>query len=95
MFRAEVFVSLKPVVNDPQGSTILGGLRALGFDAVRDVRAGKYLVLTLEEDDRNRARVLVEEMAQKLLANSVIEDFRIELQPIPEEAPATPRTRSR
>ncbi len=84
MFRAEVFITLKPVVNDPEGSTILGGLHALGFDSVQDVRAGKYLVLTLDVDDRDRAQALVEEMAQRLLANAVIEDFRIELQPIAE-----------
>ncbi len=80
MYRAEVFVTLKPVVNDPEGSTILGGLRALGFDMVRDVRAGKYLVLSVHVDDRLQARSLVEEMARRLLANAVIEDFRIELQ---------------
>ncbi len=88
MFRAQVFITLKPVVNDPEGSTILGGLRALGFDSVQDVRAGKYLVLTLAESDRSRAQAVVEEMSQKLLANAVIEDFRIDLQPIAEGEPA-------
>src|SRR5205823_3162342 len=78
-YRAEVFVTLKPVVNDPAGLTIKGGLRALGFDSVREVRAGKYLVLTLDADDEDQARSRVEEMTGQLLANAVIEDYRIEL----------------
>jgi phosphoribosylformylglycinamidine synthase subunit PurS len=82
MFRAEVFVTLKPVVNDPAGLTIKGGLHALGFDSVSEVRAGKYLMVTLDEPDEGHARTRVEEMAQQLLANAVIEDYRIELQPI-------------
>ena len=81
-FRAEVFVTLKPVVNDPAGLTIKGGLHALGFDSVTEVRAGKYLVVTLDADDDDEARARVEEMARQLLANAVIEDYRIELQPI-------------
>jgi len=80
IYRAEVFVTLKPVVNDPAGLTIKGGLHALGFDSVTDVRAGKYLVVTLEADDGDQARSRVEEMTRQLLANAVIEDFRIELQ---------------
>jgi phosphoribosylformylglycinamidine synthase PurS subunit len=82
MYRAEVFVTLKPTVNDPAGLTIRGGLHALGFQSVKDVRAGKYLVLTLDEADEDRARARVEEMARQLLANAVIEEYRIELQPL-------------
>jgi phosphoribosylformylglycinamidine synthase len=81
MFRAEVFVTLKPVVNDPAGLTIKGGLHALGFDSVTEVRAGKYLVVTLDESDAARARERIDDMARQLLANAVIEDYRIELQP--------------
>ena len=80
-FRAEVFVTLKPVVNDPEGLTIRGGLRALGFDSVTEVRAGKYIMLTLDESDGGQARVRVDEMARQLLANEVIEDYRIEIEP--------------
>ena len=79
-YRAEVFVTLKPVVNDPAGLTIKGGLHALGFDSVTDVRAGKYLVVTLDADDEDQARARVEEMTRQLLANAVIEDYRIQLQ---------------
>lgn len=79
-YRAEVFVTLKPVVNDPAGLTIKGGLHALGFDSVTDVRAGKYLVVSLDADDEDQARSRVEDMTRQLLANAVIEDYRIELQ---------------
>jgi phosphoribosylformylglycinamidine synthase len=67
------------VVNDPQGLTIRGGLHALGFDRVTDVRSGKYLVLTLDEPDEARARRQVEDMARQLLANEVIEDYRVQM----------------
>jgi phosphoribosylformylglycinamidine synthase len=77
MRRAEVYVTLKPVVNDPAGLTIRGGLRALGFENVTEVRAGKYLVVTLDEADEEKARTEIEAMARQLLANEVIEDYRV------------------
>jgi phosphoribosylformylglycinamidine synthase len=80
-YQAEVFVTLKPVVNDPAGLTIKSGLHALGFDSVSEVRAGKYLVVTLDAEDDGQAHARVEEMTRQLLANGVIEDYRIELQP--------------
>jgi len=78
-FRAEVFVAMKPVVNDPEGLTIRQGLRTLGFAGVEDVRSGKYLVVTLASPDLETARRTVDEMARKLLANEVIEEYRIEI----------------
>ena len=83
IYRAEVFVTLKPVVNDPAGLTIRGGLQALGFDSVKEVRSGKYLAVTLDEPGEDEARSRVEAMARQLLANELIEDFRIEVQPEP------------
>jgi phosphoribosylformylglycinamidine synthase len=83
-FRAEVFVTPKAVVNDPQGLTIRQGLRSLGFAGVQDVRSGKYLVLTLESPDRDTALARLDDMARTLLANAVIEDYRIELAPVRE-----------
>jgi phosphoribosylformylglycinamidine synthase len=83
-FHAEVFITPKAVVNDPQGLTIRQGLRALGFEGVQDVRAGKYLVLTLESPDRDTALTRLDDMARTLLANAVIEDYRIELTPVRE-----------
>jgi phosphoribosylformylglycinamidine synthase PurS subunit len=82
MVRAEVFVTLKPVVNDPEGLTIMRGLRTLGFDSVTDVRSGKYLVLMIDEADLTKARSLVQTMAEQLLANAVIEDYRIAVEPV-------------
>jgi phosphoribosylformylglycinamidine synthase PurS subunit len=83
-FRAEVFVTPKAVVNDPQGLTIRQGLRSLGFEDVQDVRSGKYLVLILESPDRDTALARLDDMARALLANAVIEDFRIEITPVRE-----------
>jgi phosphoribosylformylglycinamidine synthase len=82
IFRAEVFVTLKPVVNDPQGITIRSGLQSIGFDSVREVRSGKYLVVVIEEADEGIARARVDEMAREVLANPVIEDYRVRLEPV-------------
>jgi len=84
MYLARVYVTLKPTVNDPQGLTIRGGLRSLGFDGVESVRAGKYMEIRVDAPDRDQAGAQVTEMCRKLLANPVIEDFRFEL----DEAPA-------
>ena len=80
MFLARVYVTLKPVVNDPQGLTIRGGLHSLGFESVESVRAGKYLELKVDTADRAAAEAQVAEMCRKLLANPVIEDFRYEIE---------------
>jgi len=80
MFLAKVYITLKPTVNDPQGLTIKGGLHMLGFDSVTSVRAGKYMEITLDGDDRAKAAEQVQEMCRKLLANPVIEDFRFDLE---------------
>jgi phosphoribosylformylglycinamidine synthase subunit PurS len=79
MYLAKVHVTLKPVVNDPQGLAIRGGLQQLGFDAVESVRAGKYIEIRLSAADDAAARAAVEDMCRKLLANPVIEDFRFEI----------------
>ena len=79
MFLAQVYITLKPTVNDPQGLTVLGGVKNLGFDAVEDVRVGKFLEVRVAELNRQRAEQLVEELCQKLLANPVIEEYRYEL----------------
>ena len=91
MFRADLIVTLKSVVNDPEGSTIKSALHALGFVAVEDVRAGKFLQLTLDTSDRAEAQAMAEAMARQLLANAVIEDFRITLTPV--DRPAGVRAR--
>ena len=75
--RARVFVTLKPSVFDPQGTTVADALHSLGYAAVKDVRQGKYFELEIEPA-RRRARPLATEAADKLLANPVIESYRIE-----------------
>lgn len=80
MFLAKVFVTLKPTVNDPQGLTVMGGLKTLGFASVESVRLGKYLELTVNESVRSQAEAQVSEMCRKLLANPVIEEFSYDLE---------------
>jgi phosphoribosylformylglycinamidine synthase len=75
--KATVTVMLKPGVLDPQGKAIAHALGTLGFAGVDDVRAGKVIEIELAETDPAKARLLVEEMARKLLANTVIESFRV------------------
>lgn len=82
MYLAKIYVTLKPTVNDPQGLTVKGGLRTLGFDNVQSVRVGKYMEVSLEEKNGSQAEEQVREMCRKLLANPVIEDFRFELEEI-------------
>ena len=79
-FLARVYVTLKPTVNDPQGLTIMGGLRSLGFDGVEEVRAGKFLTLRLEAPGLKAAESRVNDMCAKLLANPVIETYRYEVE---------------
>ena len=76
---ATVTVMLKAGVLDPQGKAIGQALHGLGFGNVGEVRAGKVIVLELDEADPARARAQAEEMARKLLANMVIESFRVEV----------------
>ena len=75
--KATVTVMLKTGVLDPQGKAIAHALGTLGFTGVEDVRAGKVLEIELSETDPERAKAAAEEMARKLLANTVIESFQV------------------
>ena len=77
--KAIVTVMLKSGVLDPQGKAIAHALGTLGFSGVNDVRAGKIIGLDLAETDPDKARAMAEDMARKLLANTVIESFRVSL----------------
>ena len=77
--KARVTVTLKNGVLDPQGKAIQGALKSLGFAGVDDVRQGKLIELELEGSDRATAHAQVTDMCEKLLANTVIENYRIEL----------------
>ena len=79
MYKAQVFVTLKPSILDPQGSAIKKGLLSLGFNDVADVRMGKYLEVIFEASNKEQALQTIEEMCKKLLANPVIEDYRFQL----------------
>ena len=79
--KATVTVMPKPGVLDPQGKAIGHALHTLGFDGVGEVRAGKVIELDLAETDPAAARARAEEMARRLLANAVIESYRVEIAP--------------
>ena len=76
--KAIVYVTLKNGVLDPQGKAIEHALDGLGFDGVGEVRQGKVIELELDTDDQNAARAQVSDMCEKLLANTVIEDYSID-----------------
>jgi phosphoribosylformylglycinamidine synthase subunit PurS len=77
--RAKIKITLKKGVLDPQGKAIEGALHTLGFPEVEHVRQGKYIELDVPDRDQTVARAAVEAMCQKLLANTVIENYEIEL----------------
>jgi phosphoribosylformylglycinamidine synthase subunit PurS len=79
--RARVYVTLKPSVFDPQGRVVADALVSLGYQGVKDVRQGKFFEVELDEHDPIRAKAHVTEMADKLLANPVIESYRVEVLP--------------
>ncbi len=88
-FLAQIQVTLKPTINDPQGKTIAQGLGRLGFDSIESLRAGKYFEVRLDEADRETAEAKVKAMCEKLLANPVIELFSFEVEPVAEPAATT------
>jgi len=78
--KARVYVALKETVLDPQGQTICAALQSLGYREVRDVRQGKYFDILLEEGlSQDEATKRLAEMADRVLANPVIEEFRVEV----------------
>lgn len=76
---AEVHVRLRPGIADPEGQTIAGGLRSLGFEGVAEVRAGKLLRVSFDAPDHQAAEAVVGEMCRRLLANPVMETADWEL----------------
>jgi phosphoribosylformylglycinamidine synthase len=89
LMKARVFVTLKPSVFDPQGSTIAEALHSMGYDAVEHVRQGKYFELELRASTADEAQRLATAVADRVLANPVIESFRIELAEEPTPAGGT------
>lgn len=79
--KARVFVILKSGILDPQGKAIEGALRSLGVDGVTSVRQGKVFDIEIAGDDQARAEAVLKEAADRLLANTVIENYRVEITP--------------
>jgi phosphoribosylformylglycinamidine synthase subunit PurS len=77
--KARVIVTLKSGVLDPQGKAIEGALHSLGFPGVAAVRQGKVFDVEVDETDRSRAEAALAAMCEKLLANTVIENYRVEI----------------
>ena len=75
--KIKVIVTLKSGVLDPQGKAIQQTLNGMGFEKVKDVRQGKYFDIDIDENDEQKAKLSAEEICKKLLANQVIEDFKI------------------
>ena len=75
--KIKIIVTLKNGVLDPQGKAIQQTLNGMGFDNVKDVRQGKYFDIETNETDETKAKKIVDEMCKKLLANLVIEDYKI------------------
>ena len=77
--KAKIHVTLKSGILDPQGKAIEHALETLGFMSASNVRMGKYLELDLKETTKDRAEAQVKAMCEKLLANTIIEEYRYEL----------------
>jgi phosphoribosylformylglycinamidine synthase len=77
--RARVFVTLKPSVFDPQGRTIAEALHSMGYASIGEVRQGKYFELDVDAASADQARAVAAEVADRLLANPVIESYRVEI----------------
>ena len=78
--KARVYVTLKKSVFDPQGQTIADALHSLGYAGIGDVRQGKFFELELDSSSADQARALASEVADKVLANPVIESYRVEVE---------------
>ena len=76
---AKIYITLKKDVLDPQGSVIANSLKSLGFNNIEDVRQGKYIEIKLDSENEESANKQINEMCEKLLANLVIEDYKVDI----------------
>lgn len=77
--KAKVYVTLKKSVLDPQGKAVQHALSTMGFQEVKDVRVGKFIELDLGQVDKTKAEAKIKTMCEKLLANTVIEEYKYEV----------------
>ncbi len=78
--KAKIYITLKKGILDPQGKAVAHALATLGFKSATNVRMGKYVELDINETARDKAEAAVKAMCEKLLANTVIEDYRFEVE---------------
>lgn len=78
--KARVYVTLKKAVLDPQGKAVLGALKSMDFNEVKDVRVGKFMELEIDQSALAGEEKRLKDMCERLLANTVIEDYRIEME---------------
>lgn len=79
MYKAIITVNFKKSILDPQGSAVLKALKSLGYQNVEDVRVGKHIEIMLQGDNTENAKAQLNEMCSKLLANPVIEDYKVDI----------------
>lgn len=82
MLQAEIKITLKKTVADPQGLTVKHALESLEYAGIKKVRMGKFVTISLDTDNEKEAQQQVGEMCQKLLANPIIEDYKIEIKKV-------------
>ena len=86
MFKASIVVTLRPSILDPQGKVTKNTLESLGFGGVERVRMGKFIEMWVDAESEADARKVAEEACRRVLANQVMEDFRVEIEPVLAEA---------
>jgi len=79
MLKAEIYISLKESVIDPQGKTVKHALESIGYGNLKEVRVGKLVILKLNSRSRKKAAKEIEAMCKKLLANPIIEEYRFKI----------------
>jgi phosphoribosylformylglycinamidine synthase len=84
VYHSKVFVTLKKSILDPQGKAVEQGIHSLGFDAVGDVRIGKYIEMDMDTNSREDAERMTKEISDKLLANLVMESYSFTTEPVKE-----------
>ncbi|RPI06793.1 MAG: phosphoribosylformylglycinamidine synthase subunit PurS [Ignavibacteriae bacterium] len=82
MFHSKVFVTLKKSILDPQGKAVEQGIHSLGFEAVANVRIGKYIEMDIDTEIKADAERMTKEISEKLLANLVMESFSCSTEPV-------------